>query len=59
MNLFQRAYNLLPFIKPPTAPSSDATRAERAAYGEALAGDYCKRTLGYKLITRNWHRSGG
>lgn len=59
MNLFRRIYNLLLFIKPPLAPSPDATRAERGAYGEALAADYCKRMLGYKLITRNWHGNRG
>ncbi|MEC7487378.1 MAG: hypothetical protein VYE55_03640 [Verrucomicrobiota bacterium] len=55
MNLFQRAYNLLPFIKSPTAPSPDATSVERGAYGEALAAVAWKRILGYKLITLNWH----
>ncbi len=59
MNLFWRVYNLLPFSKPPLAPGPDATSAERGAYGEALAADYCKRMLGYKLITRNWHGSRG
>ena len=59
MNLFQRAHNLSPFIKSPIALSPDATSAERGAYGEALAADYCKRILGYKLITRNWHGSRG
>ncbi|MEC8405498.1 MAG: YraN family protein [Verrucomicrobiota bacterium] len=59
MNLFQRAYNLLPFIKSPTASSPDATSVERGAYGEALAADYCKRILGCKSITRNWHGSRG
>ena len=59
MNLFWRVYNLLPFSKAPIAPSPDATRAELGAYGEALAADYCKRTLGYKLITRNWYGSRG
>ncbi len=59
MNLFRHFYNLLSFIKPPLVPSPDATCAERGAYGEALAADYCKRMLGYKLITRNWHGSRG
>ncbi|MEC8190513.1 MAG: YraN family protein [Verrucomicrobiota bacterium] len=51
--------NLLPFIKSPTALSPDVTSAERGAYGEAMVADYCKRILGYKLITRNWHGSRG
>ena len=59
MNLFRRAYNLLPFVNSSIASCPDATSAERGAYGEALAADYCKRRLGYKLITRNWHGSYG
>jgi putative endonuclease len=34
--------------------SEDSTRAERGTFGEDLAADYCRRTLGYKLIVRNW-----
>ena len=51
--------NLLPFIKSPLASSPDSTSTERGAYGEALAADYCKRILGYKSITPNWHGSRG
>ena len=57
MNLFQRACNLCTFIKPPTAPSSDATSVERAAYGERPCSGLLKRILGYKLITLNWHEA--
>lgn len=34
--------------------AEDSSRAERGAFGEDLAADYCRRTLGYKLIARNW-----
>ncbi|MEM8868181.1 MAG: YraN family protein, partial [Verrucomicrobiota bacterium] len=36
-----------------------ATRAERGRFGEDLAAGYCKRALGYRLITRNWRHKKG
>jgi putative endonuclease len=34
--------------------ASNSTRVERGQYGEDLAADYCKHTLGFKVIARNW-----
>ncbi len=34
--------------------SEGSTRAERGQFGEDLAADYCRRTLGYRLLVRNW-----
>ena len=33
---------------------SNSTRKERGQYGEDLAAAYCQRTLGFKVIARNW-----
>ncbi len=38
-------------------PGPEGTRAERGRYGEDLAAQYCRKTLGYRVIARNW-RSG-
>ena len=32
----------------------NSTRGERGQYGEDLAADYFKRTLGFQVIARNW-----
>lgn len=58
MNLFQRAFARLPFAKPRPL-HLQSTRAERGAYGESLAAYYCRRTLGYRVITRNWRGRRG
>jgi putative endonuclease len=42
------------FSRKPTRVASGSSRAERGQFGEDLAADHCKRTLGYKLIARNW-----
>ena len=34
--------------------ASNRSRGERGQYGEDLAADYCKHTLGFKVIARNW-----
>ena len=38
----------------PKKLASISTRGERGQYGEDLAADYCKRTLGFQVIIRNW-----
>ncbi len=42
------------FYGKPKKLAPNSTRAERGQYGEDLAADYCKRTLGFKVIARNW-----
>ena len=42
----------------PKKLASNSTCAERGQYGEDLAADCCKRTLGFQVIARNWrHKS--
>ena len=31
-----------------------SSRAQRGAFGERLAADYCRWTLGYRIVARNW-----
>lgn len=31
-----------------------SNRAERGRYGEDLAARYCRKELGYRVLTRNW-----
>lgn len=52
MSIFNKVREL--FYGRPKKLSSNSSRAERGQYGEDLAADYCKRTLGYKVIARNW-----
>ena len=52
MSIFNKVRGL--FYGRPEKLASNSTRAERGQYGEDLAADYCKRTLGFQLIARNW-----
>ena len=52
MNIFNKDLEL--FYGRPKKRASYSTRIERSQHGEDLAADYCKRTLGFKLIARNW-----
>lgn len=42
------------FSRKPKKIAPDSSRAERGQFGEDLAADYCRRELGFKIITRNW-----
>ena len=52
MSIFDKVCEL--FYGRPKKLASNSTRAERGQYGEDLAADYCKHTLGFKVIARNW-----
>ena len=52
MNIFNKVREL--FYGGPIKLASNSTCAERGQYGENLAADYCKRTLGFQVIARNW-----
>ncbi len=52
MRIFNALADL--FSRKPRRVAPGSTRAERGQFGEDLAADYCKRTLGYKVIARNW-----
>ena len=52
MSIFNKLREL--FYRRPKKLASNSTRAERGQYGEDLAADYCKHTLGFKVIARNW-----
>lgn len=53
MNLFHQFREKF-FNKALSVPGPDGSRAERGRYGEDLAAQYCRRTLGYRQIARNW-----
>jgi putative endonuclease len=38
----------------PQALAANSSRAQRGQYGEDLAADYCRRTLGCRVVARNW-----
>ena len=42
------------FGRKPKKIAPNSSRAERGQFGEDLAADYCRRTLGFKIISRNW-----
>ena len=52
MSIFDKVCEL--FYGMPKKLASNSTRSERGQYGEDLAADYCKRTLGFQVIARNW-----
>ena len=52
MSIFDKVREL--FYGRPKKLSSNSTRTERGQYGEDLAAAYCKRTLGFQVIARNW-----
>ena len=52
MSIFNKVREL--FYGRPKKLASNSTRTERGQYGEDLAADYCKRTLGFQVIARNW-----
>ena len=52
MSIFNKVREF--FYGKPKKLVSNSTRAERGQYGEDLAADYCKRTLGFQVIARNW-----
>lgn len=52
MSIFNKLREL--FCRTPKKLAPNSSRAARGQYGEDLATDYCKRTLGYQVITRNW-----
>ena len=52
MSIFDKVCEL--FYGMPKKLASNSTRSERGQYGEDLAADYCKHTLGFKVIARNW-----
>ena len=52
MSIFNKINEL--FYRRPEKLRSNSTRAERGQYGEDLAVAYCKHTLGFQVIARNW-----
>ena len=52
MIIFNKVREL--FYGRPKKLASNSTRGERGQYGEDLAADYCKRTLDFQVIARNW-----
>jgi putative endonuclease len=52
MSIFNKVREL--FYGRPKKLASNSNRAERGQYGEDLAATYCKHTLGFQLIARNW-----
>ena len=52
MSIFNKVREL--FYGRPKKPALYITRGKRGQYGEDLAADYCKRTLGFQVIARNW-----
>jgi putative endonuclease len=42
------------FSRRPRKLGPNSSRAQRGQFGEDLAVDYCQRTLGYRIIARNW-----
>lgn len=52
MSIFNKLSDLFCRKRKILGPGS--SRAERGQFGEDLAADYCRKTLGYKLIARNW-----
>lgn len=52
MSIFNKVREL--FYGRPEKLGSNSTRAERGQYGEDLATAYCKHTLGFQVIARNW-----
>ena len=52
MSIFNKIHEL--FCGRPKKLASNSTRVERGQYGEDLAVDYCKHTLGFQVIARNW-----
>jgi putative endonuclease len=52
MSIFNKIHEL--FYRRPEKLRSNSTRAERGQYGEDLAVAYCKHTLGFQVIARNW-----
>ena len=52
MSIFNKIHEL--FYRRPEKLRSNSTRTERGQYGEDLAVTYCKHTLGFQLIARNW-----
>ena len=52
MSIFNKVREL--FYGRPEKLASNSTRAERGQYGEDLAAAYCKHTLGFQVIARNW-----
>ena len=52
MSIFNKVREL--FYGRPKKLASNSTRGERGQYGEDLAADYFKRTLGFQVIARNW-----
>ena len=52
MSIFNKIHEL--FYGRPKKLRSNSTRAERGQYGEDLAVAYCKHTLGFQVIARNW-----
>ena len=55
MSIFDKVREL--FYGRPKKLASNSTRSERGQYGEDLAADYCKRTLGFQVIARNWRHN--
>ena len=52
MSIFNKVREL--FYGRPKKLALNSTRGERGQYGEDLAADYFKRTLGFQVIARNW-----
>lgn len=53
MNIFHRIHERL-FFKSPKHLPLGSSRAERGRYGEDLAERFCRKELGYRILTRNW-----
>ena len=52
MSIFNKVREL--FYRRPKKLALNSTRAERGQYGGDLAAAYCKHTLGFQVIARNW-----
>ena len=53
VNLINRIRSCVSGIRERRLPE-ESTRAQRGQFGEDLAADYCRRELGYRIISRNW-----
>ncbi len=53
MNLIRRIHGFFSGLRERRLPE-ESTRAQRGKFGEALAAEYCRHKLGYRVIARNW-----
>ena len=53
MIFFEQILGMLRRGREPRLPAGSSA-AQRGAFGEDVAAEYCRRVLGYRLIVRNW-----